>query len=209
MEQLRALSQLRVPVVTVDGRSAYAGDLDEIADFLGIARTGHRMLSPQELAGKYDAILAAVQRYLRAFPPGRIGMTVPRREKRDMRELGYHVFAVADDLIAVKDGDDYRQGTGPVPERIRALDDIIAYGEDVRFRLRHWFTHRPPEFWSKTRTTSYGAFPMHNYLERATWHSAQHSRQIVEMLKAAGVDAPDPLSAQFFAGLPMPQDIWG
>lgn len=208
MDELRSLNQLRVPVVTVDGRSAYAGDLDEIADFLGIARTGHRMLSPQQLAEKYDAILTAAQRYLRSFPPHWLGMTVPRREKRDMRELGYHVFAVADDLIAVKDGDDYRQGTGPVPERIRSVDDIVAYGEDVRVRLGHWISHRPPEFWSRTRTTSYGAFPMHKYLERATWHSGQHLRQIVEMLHLAGIDMRDTLSAELFAGLPMPQNLW-
>lgn len=208
MDQLRSLNQLRVPVVTVDGRSAYAGDLDEIADFLGIARTGHRMLSPQQLAEKYDAILMAAQRYLRSFPPHWLGMTVPRREKRDMRELGYHVFAIADDLIAVKDGDDYRQGTGPVPERIRSVDDIVAYGEDVRVRLGHWISHRPPEFWSRTRTTSYGAFPMHKYLERATWHSGQHVRQIVEMLHLAGIDMRATLSTEMFAGLPMPQNLW-
>ena len=53
MDVLRALNHLRVPVVTFDGRSAYAGDLDEVADFLGIARTGHRMLSPHQLAEKY------------------------------------------------------------------------------------------------------------------------------------------------------------
>jgi hypothetical protein len=208
MEELRAHNQLRVPVVTVDGRAAYAGDLDAVADFLGIARTGHRMLAPAQLFEKYDAILAAVQRYLHAFPPDRIAMTVPRREKRDMRELGYHVFAIAEDLMQVKDGDNYLQGTGPVPERVRTFGDIVSYGQSVRARLRGWFSSRPADFWSQTRTTSYGAFPMHRYLERATWHSGQHSRQIVEMLQSAGVDAPDPLSSQFFSGLPMPQKLW-
>ncbi|MGH7683647.1 MAG: DinB family protein, partial [Vulcanimicrobiaceae bacterium] len=205
---LRAMNQLRVPVVSVDGRCAYAGDLDEVADFLGIARTGHRMLPPAQLLEKYDAILAAGQRYLGAFPPDRLAMTVPRREKRDMRELGYHVFAITEDLMRVKDGDEYVQGTGPVPGDVRSFDDIISYGEDVRLRLRRWFSSQSTDFWTQTRTTSYGAFPMHKYLERATWHSGQHVRQILEMSHAAGIDIRDALPATVFAGLPIPQNIW-
>ncbi len=208
MARLQTFGQLRVPIVTIEDRWAYAGDLDDVADFLGIARTGHRMLPPRRLIEKYDAILAAAQRYLRAFPAEAIGMTVPRREKRDMRELGYHVFAIAEDLMHLKDGDEYLQGTGPVPETVRSFDDIIAYGDEMRRRLRDWFTCRPAAFWSQTCRTSYGAFSMHKYLERATWHSGQHSRQILEMLRLASADAPDPLPAHFFAGLPLPERIW-
>ncbi len=166
------------------------------------------MLAPVELVEKYDAIFAAVQRYLRVFPPDKIGMTVPRREKRDMRELGYHIFAIADDLIKVRDGDVYRQGNAPTPDAVQTFDEIVAYGDGVRNRLRDWYVEQQPELWREIRTTSYGAFPMHLYLERATWHSGQHSRQIVEMLRLAGLDAPNPLPQSFFAGLPLPAGIW-
>ena len=190
------------------GRTMPAGNLDEVADFLGIARTGHRMLAPEKLAAKYDAILETAQRYLRVFPAERIDATVPRREKRDMRNLGYHVFAIAEDLIQVKDGDVYSQGNWPVPDSIRTFDDIVAYGDGTRKRLREWFSLQPSSLWSETRTTSYGAYPMHFYLERATWHSGQHTRQIVEMLKLAGVEQHDALPSELFRGLPMPKNIW-
>ncbi|MGH7715281.1 MAG: hypothetical protein ACREML_04710, partial [Vulcanimicrobiaceae bacterium] len=181
---------------------------DHVAELLGIERSGHRMLDPVQLIEKYDAIFDATQRYLRVFPPEQIGMTVPRRDKRDMRELGHHVFAIADDLMTVREGDTYRQGNAPIPDAIRTFEDILAYGEGVRNRLRDWYGGQSPELWREIRTTSYGAFPMHLYLERATWHSAQHSRQIVEMLRLAGIAAPDPLPPSFFAGLPLPAGIW-
>ena len=205
---MRALGALTVPVVAVGERWVSAASLDHVADLLGIDRSGHRMLAPSELVEKYDAIFAAVEAYLRVFPAERIGMTVPRREKRDMRELGYHIFAIADDLMTVREGDVYRQGNAPVPEDIRTFADIVAYGGGVRGRLRDWFVQQPPELWREIRTTSYGAFPMHLYLERATWHSGQHSRQVVEMLRLAGIQAPNPLPQAFFNGLPLPAGIW-
>ena len=208
MDELLGFGQLRVPVMTSGERWVFAGNLDDVADFLGIARSGHRMLEPRELVERYDAILEAAQRSLRAFPPQHIGMTVPRRDQRDMRQLGYHVFAIADDLMRVKEGDDYAQGNGPVPDAVRSFGDIAAYGDDVRERLREWFVRQPPDLWSQTRTTSYGAYPMHFYLERAVWHSAQHARQIVAMMKSAGVDAPEPLLPALLVGLPMPERIW-
>lgn len=197
-----------MPVVLKEGRWVHAGSLDRVADLLGIEPAQHRMLAPAELVEKLDAVLAAAQRYLRAFPPEQLGATVPRREQRDMRQLGYHVFALVDDLMNVKEGDVYVQGNGPVPESIRGFDDIVAYGEGVRRRLRDWYALQPRDLWPAVLTTSYGAFPMHFYLERATWHSAQHSRQIVEMLRTAGVEAPDVLSPTFFEGLPMPNGVW-
>ncbi len=205
---MRALGALTVPVVAVGERWVSAASLDHVADLLGIDRSGYAMLAPMELVEKYDTIFAAAQRYLRVFPAERIGMTVPRREKRDMRELGYHIFAIADDLIIVRDGDVYQQGNAPIPDAIQTFNEIVAYGDGVRNRLRDWYAEQPPELWREIRTTSYGAFPMHLYLERATWHSAQHSRQIVEMLRLAGVDAPNPLPQSFFNGLPLPAGIW-
>lgn len=199
---------MSVPVVLGERGWVHAGNLDAVADLLGIEPTGHRALPPEKLAEKYDVVLAAAQRYLRAFPPEEIHRTVPRRDQRDMRQLGYHVFAIADDLMTVKDGDTYRQGNGPVPGDVRSFDDVIAYGDRVRKRFHEWFAAQPSDAWAGVRTTSYGALPLHLYLERATWHSAQHSRQIVEMLKSAGVEAPEVLPAPFFEGLPMPKGVW-
>ena len=199
---------MSVPVVMGERGWVHAGSLDAVADLLGIDRTAHRMLPPEQLVEKLDGVLAAAQRYLQVFPSDQLALTVPRREKRDMRELGHHVFAIVDDLMTVKNGDVYMQGNGPVPAEVRNFEDIVAYGVRVRDRLRAWFAEQRPESWAAQRVTSFGAFPIQFYLERATWHAAQHSRQIVEMLKVAGVQPPDPLPESFFTGLPMPNGIW-
>ncbi len=57
-------------------------------------------------------------------------------------------------------------------------------------------------------TTYYGERPLHEVLERCTWHSAQHARQIIATLEALGI-APEPrLTADDYAGLPMPVGLW-
>jgi len=45
------------------------------------------------------------------------------------------------------------------------------------------------------------------FLERSTWHSAQHTRQLADVLQRLGVQAPA-LPDEVLQGLPLPQRIW-
>jgi hypothetical protein len=45
------------------------------------------------------------------------------------------------------------------------------------------------------------------YLERTTWHSGQHVRQLVMVLEMLGIE-PDRPTKETFAGLPMPDKVW-
>jgi hypothetical protein len=56
--------------------------------------------------------------------------------------------------------------------------------------------------------TYYGARPLHERLERCTWHSAQHARQIIAVLDGFGIAADGPLTEQDYAGLPLPAGLW-
>ena len=56
--------------------------------------------------------------------------------------------------------------------------------------------------------TYYGRQPLHHLLERCTWHSAQHARQIISVLERFGIQADGPLTARDYAGLPMPAGLW-
>jgi hypothetical protein len=49
---------------------------------------------------------------------------------------------------------------------------------------------------------------VHDYLERTTWHSAQHVRQLVMVLGLLRIEPNDPPTAMTFAGLPMPDKVW-
>ena len=56
--------------------------------------------------------------------------------------------------------------------------------------------------------TYYGLQPLHHLLERCTWHSAQHARQIIAVLERFGIEADGPLTAEDYAGLPLPEGLW-
>ena len=45
-------------------------------------------------------------------------------------------------------------------------------------------------------------------MERCTWHSAQHARQIIAVLEGFGIKPDRPLSQEDYAGLPMPVGLW-
>ena len=45
-------------------------------------------------------------------------------------------------------------------------------------------------------------------MERCTWHSAQHARQIMALLERFGIAPDGPLTAADYAGLPMPAALW-
>ena len=49
---------------------------------------------------------------------------------------------------------------------------------------------------------------MHEYLERTTWHSGQHVRQLVMVLDMLGIEPDGPAGQETFAGLPMPDKVW-
>jgi len=45
-------------------------------------------------------------------------------------------------------------------------------------------------------------------MERCTWHSAQHTRQIMAVLERFGIAADGPLTDADYAGLPLPVGLW-
>jgi len=45
-------------------------------------------------------------------------------------------------------------------------------------------------------------------LERTTWHSGQHVRQLVMVLEMLAIEPDRPPTKETFAGLPMPDKVW-
>ena len=54
----------------------------------------------------------------------------------------------------------------------------------------------------------YGDVTVHEFLERTTWHSGQHVRQLVMVLDMLGIEPDRPIGQETFAGLPMPEKVW-
>jgi hypothetical protein len=86
---------------------------------------------------------------------------------------------------------------------------ILAYGADVLDPLIAWWDGpgRTADFSRKARVY-YGDVTVHDYLERTTWHSGQHVRQLVMVLGLLRIEPSGPPTAKTFAGLPMPDKVW-
>jgi hypothetical protein len=86
---------------------------------------------------------------------------------------------------------------------------ILDYGQDVLHRLREWWSARggATDFKAKA-DVYYGDVTLHEYLERTTWHSGQHVRQLMMVLGMLGLEPDQPLDSRVFEGLPMPDKVW-
>ena len=85
---------------------------------------------------------------------------------------------------------------------------LAQYGGTVREQLSNWFAEHTPQPFSQPVQTYYGPHSLHALLERTTWHAAQHLRQVYALLETAGLTPDQPLTAQDYAGLPLPDTLW-
>jgi len=60
----------------------------------------------------------------------------------------------------------------------------------------------------KNLKTFFGPCLAHDLLERSTWHSAQHCRQLADVLKRFGIEPDRPLTQDQLAGLPLPERLY-
>jgi hypothetical protein len=86
---------------------------------------------------------------------------------------------------------------------------ILAYGQDVLGRFQTWWNGpgQGSDFAGKARVY-YGDVTLHDYLERTTWHSGQHVRQLVMVLEMLNIEPDKPPTEKTFVGLPMPDKVW-
>jgi hypothetical protein len=75
-------------------------------------------------------------------------------------------------------------------------------------RFETWWRGVEDRSLSRMLKTYYGDTSAHRVLERVTWHSAQHCRQLIAVLERMGIQADGPLTASDLAGLPLPERLW-
>jgi glutaredoxin/uncharacterized damage-inducible protein DinB len=210
MNDLFALGVRTVPVVSRGKDYVFAQALEDVSRFVGRELHVKRM-APAELVKRWLHVLAAAQRHILQMPAARLaGRATPGRD-RSVRDLAYHVYQVPDAFLrAVIDGkpDLANHYNELPPENVKTVQDIRDFGAAVAKRLEAWWSGVADRNALGMVNTYYGVRPVHELLERSTWHSAQHARQIIAVLEEAGVKVDRPLTAQDYAGLPMPEGLW-
>jgi glutaredoxin/uncharacterized damage-inducible protein DinB len=210
MKDLLAFGVKTVPVVARGGEFVFAQALEDVSRFIG-RKFSSRRLPPEELVNKWLAVLRAAQRHVQQIPASRLAERAVHSRDRSIRDLAYHVYQVPDAFLqAVENGLEDLTTTynAAPPASVKNVQDIAAYGSRVTQRIERWWSQLPDKSCRQTVKTYYGARPLHELLERCTWHSAQHARQIASVLERLQVKPDGPLTAKDYAGLPMPQGLW-
>ncbi len=211
-EKLLALGVRNVPVVSKGENYVFGQNLEDVAEFVGLQGTGHKPLPPDELIRKWVMVLRALQRYARQLPPGRIEENVIPNRPRSIRLLTHHAFRIAEAFLDTMEKDiDYSVGHANIPPRDGTCTtgpEIAEYGEAVINRLQKWWDGVPDKSLSWKIKTFYGMQPLTVVFERSTWHSAQHSRQLADVLERFGIRPDGQLTPQDYAGLPLPERLY-
>ena len=209
--ELETLGIRSVPIVRRGKDWANGQVLRDVARVAGIAWGGAPVLPASELAARLVEIQSTAQRLFAQIPDDKLGCLLPHRP-RSYAELAYHIFNIADAFLEHEvQGLPLKEGAYsrvPPPE-MNSKVKILAYGQDVLERFRAWWDGpgRTTDFSHKARVY-YGEVTLHDYLERTTWHSGQHVRQLVMVLELLGIAPDRPPTAATFAGLPMPEKVW-
>jgi glutaredoxin len=209
--ELAALGVRSVPIIRRGSDWANGQVLRDVARVAGIEWGGAQVLPPAELASRLIAIQEAQQRLFAQIPDDKITTLLPHRP-RSYAQLAYHTFNIADAWLEHEvDGLPMKEGVyGRVPAPGKdGKADVLAYGADVLKRFRAWWSG-PGQITDFTRKANvyYGDVTLHEFLERTTWHSGQHVRQMVMVLGMLGIAPDGPLGPAVFAGLPMPDKVW-
>jgi hypothetical protein len=209
MEEMRRLGVPRPPAVAVGDKVVHGWNPEEYARLVGVAYAPAGKLSPRALGTRLDTVLAAAQELTRILPAERMGWKPPERD-RSLGDLAFHVFRVG---AAFADAMD----RGELPESWfgeRAPADfadgaaIARYGALVRGRLTGWFEGAADTEFDRVIQCYYGPQEGHEFLERTTWHAAQHLRQLHILYARIGLSPPAPLDPRLLEKLPLPESIW-
>lgn len=209
MEELTALGARSIPVVSRGSEWVYAQSLTDVTTFLGIAPAEDARLSPAALAERINIILPKAIGFVRQIPDA--VLDGPFRDSwAPPRGLAHHVFRVTEAFLESVQTpcelgyDLIMQGT----HEVVPLQDVAGYGAQVLARFNAWWEGAKGSDFSAAMETYYGPQTLHEVLERTTWHSAQHARQLMVVIESLGREVVEPFTAADLANLPLPEKAW-
>jgi hypothetical protein len=211
-ERLLKLGPSTVPVLTQGDQYIFCQNLEDVAEFVGLQGSGHVPLPPAALIAKWTAVLRAAQRYVRQLPTERLGERAIDNRDRSIRLLSHHIFRIGEAFLDTAIDDvEYRVNNAnvrPQDGTYNTGEAIARYGDSVIERLETWWTKLADKSCRQKIKTFYGTPPMHQLFERSTWHSAQHTRQLMAILERFNMEPDGRLNAEDLAGLPLPEGLW-
>lgn len=211
-KELQAMGVRQVPIVARGSVWANGAVFRDVAKVAGFEYGGHKMLSPEEIKDKTLTILDATGRYLAQIPDDKLDVVLPGRP-RSYRQLIYHIFDIPKVFLDRVEQDKpitYECLKSILPPEMKTKDDLLEYGRSTRERLAAWWDREGAETdFTQPGKVYYGEVNLHEVLERTGWHSGQHTRQIILVLREKlGIEPDGALDESTYDGLPMPKNVW-
>ena len=202
---LARLGAMSIPIITRGDDFAFAQEIRDLADFVGVKLTCTQLPSAK-LNKKIDLILAAAQRFVKQIPTDTLRVNLPGRD-RNCLDLAYHIFVIPTAFLdAVRGGAvTFEHFERVPPPELDTVEKISTFGQKVRKDFAAWWREG---IMPGTVNTYYGVQPSQGVMERTAWHAAQHCRQLMAVVAAAGVGPDSPLGEAELGGLPLPDEVY-
>ncbi len=216
LSDLQKLGPRSVPVVSQGARYTFAQSLSEVAAFVGKTLNVDR-LAPEKLVERWLLILGRAERHAAQIPAQHFTDDAVAGRPRSIGDLAYHIFEIPLAFLqTVEHGQENWLSfiANHAPPTVTTPEAVAAYGAGATAALARWWQTQSPKpvealLQSPQRIECFsGPTAMWEFLERCTWHSAQHTRQLIMILDRLGVAPDRPLAASDYAGLPMPEGLW-
>ena len=199
-----------VPAVCLGDRCVPGGDLGAIAGLLSLDYTAPSVLPPERLFAKFMLVLDAATRFFLQAPFEGLAYKSPDRD-RPFRNLGRHISLIPRAFVLAYDSNVFdRRSFGEVNVPPDLTGPQIANEiQGSKSLLNDWWQNSGREDPLDRVIESYwGMHTLMEVFERETWHSAQHTRQVMMFLDQLSIAPNGPLTADDLAGLPIPDRVW-
>jgi hypothetical protein len=184
--------------------------LDAVADLIGVRYERAPLLEPRSLKARYDTMLAAASRYIGQMTPEDLDRAQPGRDRPMLVVANQTVSVIRGFLAASHEGTHDRQFT-KLPPDVRSAADLLRRADETRELVREWWerqgSHDPLD--RVINTPWWGHRTLHEVFDREVWHTAQHTRQLMEALESSGTRPDRALTEIDFAGLHLPEGVHG
>ena len=208
--ELQRLGARSLPVLSRGDKFVFAQNIAQVVDFLKLDEKTGPVLSPAQLVERMQRFIDAALVIIPLMPDEKLSNEVPNRP-RAYRAVAHHMFRIPEAFVEVAGGAFFSAGLPAEvarPEDIASTAALAAYGRGVREKVAEWWRQTADKSAQQIVQTYYGPQKLHDVLERATWHIAQHDRQWMMLLEMGGIAFERPLDDADFADLPMPTKVW-
>jgi glutaredoxin len=197
------------PAVAVGESGVQGLDLVGIAELIGYDYDPPEMLSPSALKAKYDTVIAALIRFTGQLTDTQLDYRSPDNN-RSLRFLIAHAASIMRYFVDACDQERF-DNSGRPPAGLSATGtcaELRDFGAGTAGLLSAWWdTYGFDDPFDRVLETSWGHRTLQEVFERAVWHTAQHTRQMMDWMETLGLSPIDPLTGEDLAGLPLPERL--